>query len=158
MDLALYSAVVGTVAVVLILCEWSYIILWTRTTGRTIVSGVLGSLNNLRPGRGRGPTATERMRDAASEEPEIPAGAAGGPPAPQPPMNLPNVPAIAGIDPRALIEGKPILDKFMAGQKLSPEEMTKGLSILRYLQGAAASQGNGANGGAAGAPTESGWG
>lgn len=73
MDLETYAAVMATVAVALILAEWSYVVWWTRNVGRIITAGVLRSAKGLRPGRGKGTTAAEDLAAAAAaEEPAAP--------------------------------------------------------------------------------------
>jgi hypothetical protein len=66
----------GVVACLLIIAEWSYVILWTRRFGKVVTGGVLRAVSGLRTGRGKNPTAAETLA-AASEAPPASPPAAG---------------------------------------------------------------------------------
>lgn len=132
-------------AVVLVLSEWSYVIWWTRTIHKRIVSGVVTSVTNLRKGRGTAPTAAESLADEAG------AGGEGAPP------DFGSVPMLAGIDPRAIQEGLPIAKKFLDGKPLTPEESMKGLQLLAYANRKMKEAGVGGGGQGAPAGEMGGW-
>lgn len=71
LDLALGFSIV---ACLLILGEWTYVILWTRGVGSKVVSAVIQRMN-LRPGRGRGDSPADNLaRQGAPQgnaEPQI---------------------------------------------------------------------------------------
>src|SRR5579864_6141071 len=158
LDIAVF---LSATSVCLVVLEWTIIWFrgvrpiqqWLTGAGNSIVSQVLQRMGSLRTGRGKNPTAIETLAEASEDAPPPPENA------PQRPLALPGIPTIAGIDPRALMEGKPLLDKFMAGKKLTPEETQKGMQLLGYFANVARQAP--ANGGGAGAssagPTDSGW-
>ena len=52
-------------ACLLILGEWTYVIVWTRMIGKVVTSKVLNAVTNLRQGRGTQPTAAETLASRA---------------------------------------------------------------------------------------------
>lgn len=65
MDSATLSAYLAAAAVGLILAEWTYVVLWTRSVGKKVVGQILSRVNTLRTGRGTNPTAPEALATAA---------------------------------------------------------------------------------------------
>jgi len=71
------ALILSGLAVALIASEWAYVILWTRTAGKSIVSSISRVVVGLRAARGKGPTMAETLADQAPPPTASPAGPKG---------------------------------------------------------------------------------